>query len=294
MLRDVRARTLGLVGFVVAMVGLGAGATVWSQVPDDDAAALPAFAVGGATVVALVTVVAFLAGWFGRERDDVVLVAVGAAVGAALVFGVGSLLLDDWRIGSVLIGLVIGVVAGVAGQVAWRVGDTIADLRGLPTMNRLLMPAFPDEYPGQVAWTTEATPALRRTLDELAATAAPGTAVSARAIGIRLGLPRDLPVAVVLAGDRLAIAPITFEGSPSGDRVVLDAGQLAEVSIRSLAADGSTRRRVNAYDDVIDLRTSDGRRVRLRLAYGRRGTGSNAGGPDEIREWLRTNAAAYR
>jgi hypothetical protein len=143
-------------------------------------------------------------------------------------------------------------------------------------------------------WTTEAGPALRATLDRLADTIAPSSEVTARAIGIRHVLPRDRPIAIVLAGDRLGIQPVAMSGDPVTEPVVIDAGDLVEVSIRSEAADGTVRKRVNAYDDIVSVTTTTGGRLRLRLPYGTRGAGTSTGGPESIRAWLRTNAATYR
>jgi hypothetical protein len=123
---------------------------------------------------------------------------------------------------------------------------------------------------------------------------APRARVEARAIGILAQLPRELPVAVVLTGGRLALQRVDLEGAPRGEPIVLTADQLAEVSWPSEAADGTPRKHINAYDDVIRICTVDGRRLRLRLAYGSRGAGTTTGGPEEIRAWLRTNALAYR
>jgi hypothetical protein len=291
-----RWRTLTLIGAVLYVAGLGLGFAIWGVVFPDESESLVAVAVvisllAGPLVLA---VLGFLAGWFGRERDVLILVAVGFGIAATLVLNVVVLALGNWHVVVLVFGPAAAFIAALAGHFTWWVGNAICELRGLPTGPALVGPAYPKEVRADAMWTTRADPALRATLDALADRIAPGAPVDARAIGVRLGFPRDRPVAVALAADRFAIQPVSLEGSPIGEPVIVEDGQLSEVSIRSEAADGSTRDQINPFDDLIEIRTGDGPWIRLRLPYGTRGAGTTTGGPGEIREWLRTRAATYR
>jgi hypothetical protein len=291
---DVRWRTLLLVGVGITAVAFGLAVLIVQVVDGTTSGFVAEIVLTGVLVVVLVGVLGFVAGWFGNDRDDVIIVVIGVGITAALAMGIGSLASDAGSIAPVVLGIGVAVVAATIGRITWWIGDAICELRGLPTQSRLLPPAFPEESPGVSLWTTEAGPALRTTLDALADRVAPGVAVDARAVGIEAGLPRDRPVVVVLADNRLAVQPVDLAGIPHGEPTTLGAGQLAEVSIRSEAADGSIRKQVNAYDDIVEIRTGDGERIRLRLAYGTRGAGTTTAGPDAIRTWLRSNAATYR
>jgi hypothetical protein len=209
------------------------------------------------------------------------------------VLGALSFFVTDWRIAVAVPGVVAAIVAAVVGRFTWWVGNAVCEIRGLPTGPALVAPAYPDEVGADGMWTTRAGPRLRSTLDELTDRIASDQPVGARAVGVLLGFPRDHPVVVALVAGGLAIQPVDLEGAPTGDATIVAGAQLAEVSIRSLAADGSARRQINAYDDLIVIRTASGDRIRLRLPYGTRGAGTTTGGPNEIREWLRTTAASY-
>jgi hypothetical protein len=289
-----RWRTLLLIGALLYIVGLGFGFVAWGLLAPDESLG------GGAVVISLLAgpvflvVLGFLAGWFGRERDDLTLVAVGFGIAATLALNVGALAVGNWHVVVLVFGPAAAFIAAWAGLVTWWVGNAICELRGLATGSELVGPAYPEEVPSDAMWTTRADPALRASLDALADRIAPGAPVDARAIGVLVGFPRDRPVAVVLVSDRIAIQQVDLEGSPTGEPVIVEGVQLRDVSIRSEAADGSTRDQINAFDDLIEVRTRDGRRVRLRLPYGTRGAGTSTGGPDVIRAWLRTKAATYR
>lgn len=292
-----RVRTLLLIGVAIALVGTVVGAGV-VLLADNDAGgdALVAALLSFPTVIALMTLLGFLAGWFGREGADLAIVGVGFGAGAVVVLSTALFVVSPSLIAlgmGALVGLGLAVAAAVAGQAARWLGNTICSIRGLPTLDELVMPAYPEEYPGAAPWTTTAGPTLRATLDRLAERVSSGADVRARAIGILVRLPRDLPVAVVLVAEQLALEPIDLEGRPTGEPIVVKATDLTSVSMRSVAADGSIRRRINAYDDTIDIGRPDGSTLRLRLPYGTRGAGTRTGGPDEIRSWLRTSAATY-
>jgi hypothetical protein len=100
-------------------------------------------------------------------------------------------------------------------------------------------------------------------------------------------------VVVLLAGDRLAVQPVTINGAIDGERRVLRSTDLREVSMRSVEADGTTHE-INPYNDIITIRTVDGSRIQLRLPYGRRGVGNGAGGPEVIRAWLTARPTVER
>jgi hypothetical protein len=291
-----RWRTLTLIGAVLYVVGLGLGFAIWGVVLPDESDSL----VTGAVIISLLAgpvvlaVLGFVAGWYGRERDALVLIAVGFGIAATLAFNVIVLALGNWHVLVLVFGPAAALMAAWVGHVTWWVGNAICELRGLPTASELVGPAYPEEVGADAMWTTRSDSVLSATLDALADRIAPGAPVDARAIGVRLGFPRDHPVAVALAADRLAIQPVNLSGSPISEPVIVEHGQLGEVSIRSEAADGSTRDEVNPFDDLIEIRTGEGRRMRLRLPYGTRGAGTTTGGPGEIRDWLRTRAVTYR
>jgi hypothetical protein len=283
-----------LIGVAIFGISAGIGIVIVRVIDDTSALLTVDLLVAAVVAIVLITVLGFLAGWFGRERDEIVLVAIGYGLAATLFFAIGSFVVDDWQIGVALTGVVPAFVAAMLARLTWWVGDSICELRGLPNGARLVEPAYPEQFKGARLWTTEAGPALRRTLDALAGQVAPGARVDARAIGVLVGVPRDRPIAVVLAAGRLALEQVDFEGAATSEPVVVDTLGLSEVCIPSEAADGTNRKTVNAYDDVIEIRTADGNRIRFRLPYGTRGAGTTAGGPDEIRQWLRTSAMTYR
>lgn len=286
---------IGAGSFVVAW---GIGMVTWRIVAPDEEAFTLDLAFAGAIGIALVVLLGLLAGWFGRERDEVVVVAAGFGASAALVLAVVSFIVGEPRIAAALVGAAAGIVAGIfaaiIARLTWWIGDAVCELRGLPNGARLTEAAFPEEFPGVPLWTTEAGPTLRQTLDALAARIAPGAPVDARAIGVLVGVPRERPAAVVLAADRLGIQTVDLKGSPTAEPVVVENFQLAEASIRSEAVDGSARAHVNAFDDIVELRTDDDRSFRIRLPYGTRGAGTTTGGPDVIRAWVRATATSYR
>ena len=290
----VRWRTLLLIGVVLDLVGLGLGFAVWGLLAPDEPLAAGAVVISLLSGPVLLAMLGFLAGWFGRERDDVVLVAIGFGIAATVVVNVAASASGNWHVVALVFGPAAAFIAAAVGRLTWWVGNAVCELRGLPTGSELVGPAYPEEVDGDAMWTTRAGPALRATLDALAGEVAPAAPVDARAVGVLVGFPRDRPVAVVLAADRLAIQPVGLDGSPAGEQVVVEDVQLSEVSIRGEAADGGTRDQVNAFDDLIEIRTGAGRRIRLRLPYGTRGAGTTTGGPDVIRAWLRTKAFTYR
>lgn len=283
-----------LVGAGWFAVGLGGGLLAWGVLAPDEQL------LTGAAVIALVFgpvsigVVGFVAGWFGRENDVPVVAAVGYGTSAALVFGVLSFFVTDWQLAVAVPGVVSGVLAAFVGRVTWWVGNAVCELRGLATGPELVAPAYPKEVDADAMWTTRAGPALRSTLDAVAGQIDASAPVQARAVGVLLGFPRDRAAVFVLVAGRLAIQPVDLEGAPTGAPTVVSSSDLAEASIRSQAVDGSTRRQINAFDDVIELRTVDGLRLRLRLPYGTRGAGATTAGPDAIRSWFRTSAVTYR
>jgi hypothetical protein len=287
-----QVRTLLMIGGVVGSVGAAVGVVVhWSSGADSPNEAV--FLLAGLSIVVVLAVIGFVAGWFGRERDDVVIVAVGTGLVAAVALAIASLRYDDMAIASVVLAAGPAIAGAVVGTVLWWIGNLICDARGLPTSHRLVAPAYAEDHPGFPLWTTDAGRAIRTTLDQLAEQVAPAEPVDARAVGIVVGLPRDVPVVVLLAGDRLVVQPVDIEGHATSEPHTLASADIVSVSMRSVKADG-TERQINAYDDVITMATTDGSRTRLRLPYGTRGVGTSTGGPDVIRLWLRARSAIAR
>jgi hypothetical protein len=287
-----RFRTLIAIGGAAGMIGVVAGLVVESLSGADDSTEA-AFILAGLSIVASMAVIGFLAGWFGRERDDVAITSIGAGIVAAVALVIASASSEEVVIASVAIAGGVTIVGGVAGVVAWWIGSFICDARDLPTASRLVAPAYSEDLPGYPMWTTDAGPAIRATLDDLADRVAPGESISGRAVGIVVRLPRDLPVVVLLAGGRLLIQPVDINGGVDGDLVILHGADITEVSIRSMRADG-TERKMNAYRDVITIGTASGSDIRLLLPYGTRGVGTTTGGPDVIREWLTARSGLDR
>ncbi len=279
-----RFRTLLTIGAVVGLIGTAVGVLVhsWSGAESPNEAV---FIVAGLSIVVMLAGVGVVAGWFGRERDDVVVVAAGAGIVAAMTLAISSLLYGEIAIASVVLAVGLTIVSASVGAATWWIGNLICDARDLPTSHRLVAPAYAEDHPGYPLWTTDAGPAIRTTLDQLAKRAAPGQPVDGRAVGIVLGLPRDIPVVVLLAGDRLLLQPVDINGAAHGDSRALGSADIAAVSMRSVKPDG-TARQINAYDDVITIALANGSRTRLRLPYGTRGVGTTTGGPDVIRRWL--------
>jgi hypothetical protein len=287
-----RIRTLLVIGLVVGLVGVMADLVITSLGDSDETAAVGLVVAVGAIAIVL-ALLGFVAGWFGRERDDVVVVAVGAGIAVAVALAVASVVNGQLSIVVVVLAGAVAFIGSAIGTGAWWVGNVICYGRGLPTARRLTAPAYVEEAPGYPLWTTDAGPAIRATLDALASDLGSADAVAGRAVGIVAGLPRDTPVAVLLAGDRLAIQPVTMDGAADGEPRVLRRADIREVSMRIVDADGTTRE-INPYDDIITMHTVEGSRIRLRLPYGRRGVGSSAGGPEVIRAWLTDRPTAER
>ena len=136
-------------------------------------------------------------------------------------------------------------------------------------------------------------------LDELARRSASGERVVARSMAIERRSTWNRPLAVVATDRQLVMAPMDTEGEIGDDVIAIAGSALAEGSVASLAADGSTRRSLSSSDDLVDIITTDGTRRRFVLAYEARvRTGPNAGsdpggGATAIRHWIRTNATTY-
>jgi hypothetical protein len=285
-------RTLLMIGGVVGLVGAAVGVVVhWSS--DAGSPNEAVFIVAGLSIVVVLAVIGFVAGWFGRERDDVVIVAVGAGLVAAVALAIASLRYDDMAIASVVLAVGPAIAGAVVGAVLWWIGNVICDARGLATSHRLVAPAYAEDHPGYPLWTTDAGREIRTTLDQLAERVAPAEPVDAQAVGIIVGLPRDVPVVVLLVGDRLVVQPVDLGGHATSEPRTLTSADIVSMSMRSVQADG-TERQINAYDDVITMASTDGSRIRLRLPYGTRGVGTSTGGPDVIRLWLRARSGIAR
>lgn len=283
-----RYRTLLLLGGAVCLVAIAAGLVVELLAGSEEVTEAGLIA-AVASIIVLLGAIGFVAGWFGRERDDVVVIAVGVGVVAAIALLIASFASEDFAIEALILAGGVAIAGGVAGVAAWWIGDFICDARDLPTARRLVAPAYAEDHPGYPLWTTDAGPAIRTTLDQLAERIAPGAPVDGRAVGIILGLPRDIPVLLLLTGDRLVTQPVDINGCANGEHSILDPADIATVSIRSVKPDGTVRQ-INAYDDVITIASVDGSHTRLRLPYGTRGVGTTPCGPDVIRHWLRASA----
>jgi hypothetical protein len=279
-----RIRTLLVIGLVIGLIGVVAGLVISSLGDSDEIAAVGLVVAGGAIAVVL-ALFGFVAGWFGRERDDVVVIAIGAGIAVAVALGIASVVSGQISIVVIVLAGAVAFIGSAIGTGAWWIGDVICDGRDLPTARRLTAPAYVEDVPGYRLWTTDAGPAIRATLDALATRVGSADAVAARAVGIVVGLPRDTPVLVLLAGDQLAIQPVTINGLVDGEPRLFRRADIHEVSMRSVEADGTTRE-INPYNHIITMHTVDGSRIRLRLPYGTRGVGSAAGGPEVIRAWL--------
>jgi hypothetical protein len=292
-----RARTLFGVGAGVTVILVVVGVVLWQIVPDPADRGMAFLVVLAPSTVVLLVVIGFLAGWFGHDRDEVTFVAIGTGLTGAVVAAVGALVAESRGIqavgAAVAVVAMIVVVSAAGGQIAWAAGNVVCVMRGLPTARLLVAPLYIEDYPGYPLWTTEAGPAIRTTADGLAERLAPGEDVTGRAVGIEVSWVREMPLIVMLAGDRVLIERIALDGTPTGRTRVITKGDLAEVSIRGEAADGSTRREINEFDDVISVRTTEGDLLRLRLPYGTRALGDETGGPEVIRAWCRSNAATY-
>jgi hypothetical protein len=283
-----RVRTLLVIGLGIGLVGVVA-ALVITSLGDSDEIAAVGLVVAGGSIAVLLAVLGFVAGWFGRERDDVVVSAIGAGISVGVALGSASVVSGQISIVVIVLAGAVAFIGSAIGTAAWWIGDVICDGRDLPTVRRLTAPAYVEDIPGYPLWTTDAGPAIRATLDALATDLGSADAVVARAVGIVVGLPRDTPVVVMLAGDRLAVQPVTINGVVDGGPRVFRRADILEVAMRSVDADGTTRD-IHAYNDIITMRTVEGSRMRLRLPYGRRGVGSGAGGPEVIRAWLTARA----
>jgi hypothetical protein len=281
-----------VIGLVVGLVGVLAGLVI-SSLGDSDEVAAFGLVVAGGSIAIQVALLGFVAGWFGRERDDVVVVAVGAGITVGVALTIASVVSGQLSVVVVVLAGAVAFIGSAIGTGAWWIGDVICIGRNLPTARRLTAPAYADEAPGYPLWTTDAGPAIRATLDALAEHLGSDQAIAARAVGIVTGLPRDTPVVVLLAGDRLTIQPITISGAVDGEPRVFPRADIVDVSMRSVAADGTTRE-IHPYNDIITLRTLDGSRILLRLPYGTRGVGGGAAGPEAIRAWLTARPAAGR
>jgi hypothetical protein len=284
-----RFRTLLLIGGVVGSIGVAMAIALESLGEPDEPGGGGAGGAGlilaGLFILVSMAGFGFVAGWFGRERDDVVVIAIGVGIALAAVMAVVALTRPEAAIGGFVFVGVSAVVCSAIGTAAWWIGNLICDGRDLPTASRLTAPAYAEDDPGYPMWTTDAGPAIRRTLDELAVRLDVGAAVEARAVGIVVGLPRDIPVVVLLVGGRLAIQPIDINGVLNGELSVFAKQDIAGVSAPGIGPDGM-KREAGHFWDVITIRTNDGSRISLRLPYGDRGVGPSTGGPDVILDWL--------
>ncbi len=226
-----------MIGGVVGLIGTAVGVPVHSssgaESPNE-----AVFIVAGLSIVVVLAGVGFVAGWFGRERDDVVVAAAGAGIVAAVALVIASLLYEKIALASVVSAVGVAIAGAAVGVTTWWIGDLICDARDLPTARRLVAPAYAEDHPGYPLWTTDAGPTIRATLDQLAERVAPGEAVGGRAIGIVLGVPRDAPAVVLLAGDRLVIQPVDINGTTNGEPRTLDSADIAAVSMRSVQPGG--------------------------------------------------------
>jgi hypothetical protein len=140
-------RTLLVIGGVVGLIGVAVGTAIHSssgaESPNE-----AVFIVTGLSIVVALAAIGFVAGWFGRERDDVVIVAAGAGIVAAVALAIASLLFDEMAFASVVLVVGVAIVGAAAGAATWWIGNLICDARGLPTSHRLVAPAYAEDHPG--------------------------------------------------------------------------------------------------------------------------------------------------
>ena len=106
-------------GGVVGSVGVAAGVVV-ELLSDTDDSTEAAFVIAGLSIVVLLAGIGFVAGWFGRERDDVVVTAVGAGIVAAAALATASVRSEEMAIASVVLAGGVAIAGGTAGMVDRR------------------------------------------------------------------------------------------------------------------------------------------------------------------------------
>ena len=197
-----RVRTLLVIGGVVGAVGAAVGAAVHAS-SGADSPNEAVFVVAGLSIVVVLAAVGFVAGWFGRERDDVVIVAAGAGIVVAAALAIASLLFDEVAFASVVLAVGVAIVSGAR----WRchVVDRRPDLRRTRPADRApprrtRVRRGPPRLPAVDHRCRPRDPCDARPTRRAVA---PGEPVDGRAVGIVIGLPRDVPVVVLLAGDQL-------------------------------------------------------------------------------------------
>lgn len=279
-------------GFGVLIGLLGIGAAVLGVAIEGDEG-------GGWGGLLLVPVVAasillfsLVTSFLGRPSDVGVVAAAGVALTLMIAATVRTIQLGEGGSGivvSVVLGVGALVILGIVARAAWFVGDGIASAMGLPTERRLVAKVYGVDRSGST-WVDDAREQLDLSLRELADTELPG-GVDVTAIGVQHRAVRTEPVALALGRSTLVIRPLRMNGHLDGDAIRIDASGIASASIRSQDRDGARRRVVNVYDDVIELHTADGRRLRLSLPYG--GDAGTASPEEHIRTWIRQHAAIY-
>jgi hypothetical protein len=142
---------------VVGAIGVVAGVAVEALSDADDSNEFVVI-VAGLSILIVLAGIGAVAGWFGRERDDVVIVAFGAGAVVAVALAVASVVSEQIVIASMVLAVGVAVVGGVVGAVAWWIGNFICDARDLPTAGRLVAPAYADDHAGYPLWTTDAGP----------------------------------------------------------------------------------------------------------------------------------------
>ncbi len=154
----VRIRTLLVIGLVIGLVGV-VGDLVITSLGDSDETAAVGLIVAGGSIAVLLAVAGFVAGWFGRERDDMVIIAIGAGIAVAIALGIASIVSGQISIVVIVLAGAVAFTGSAIGTGAWWIGDVICDGRDLPTARRLTAPAFAEDLPEYPLWTTDAGPA---------------------------------------------------------------------------------------------------------------------------------------
>ncbi|MCU0260158.1 MAG: hypothetical protein MUE78_03980 [Ilumatobacteraceae bacterium] len=266
-------------GVVMAVVAMAAGGAAVAVATGDNRGTMGLLLVP--VLLVLVAIANLVVGFFGRDHEWGLLAAIG--IGTTLTLALAVAVVARWdgigTLAILVIGPALGGLSGAVGRIAWFVGDFACAMSGRPTNVELV--AEPD--------LTLATAGL----DEVAERHAPGEPVLARAVGVQVGRLRYRRVGVVATEQRLVIAPL---GEHAGDDVVvIDADALARASIRSEAADGTTRRTTNVVDDAILVEPRGRAAVTFVLPYDppKADVRTGIGGPAELREWIRRHTAAY-
>jgi hypothetical protein len=285
------ARAFGIGVLAAALAVAVATLLAGADVPSGDAGLVAL--VGAFGVLVAVSVVM---GVFGREFALIVVALCG--VWATLsALSVVRVVLDDTTdlLGALVFVLGACVVAFFVAWLAWFIGTVVCVSKGHFTSRDLSEIAY-----GRNARAAEGGESVYDdVLDELARRSLGSERVTARSMAIERRTTWHRPLAVIATDRQLVMAPMNPEGGLDDEVVSIPSHALASASVSSLDRNGATRRSLSSHNDLVDITTTDGRRVRFVLAYEpkvRAKAGASpdrVGGADAIRHWTRTHAATY-